>query len=45
MTGQGALNLQSVQPEGKREMSWIDFKNGFRPQVGEKLGGKRSQVS
>jgi methionyl-tRNA formyltransferase len=45
MTGQGVLNLQYVQPEGKREMSWTDFKNGFRPQVGEKFGDKRSQIS
>ena len=41
MTGQGVLNLLIVRPEGKREMSWTDFRNGFRPQVGERFGGKR----
>lgn len=34
-----ALELLEVQPEGKRRMSARDFFNGYRPQLGERLGG------
>lgn len=35
--GQGGLELHSVQPAGKREMSWQDFVNGRRVQPGDRL--------
>jgi methionyl-tRNA formyltransferase len=38
--GDRVISLLRVQPEGKREMSWKDFRNGFRPEVGERLGGR-----
>jgi len=38
VAGEGVVSLLSLQPEGKREMSWIDFKNGFGPQVGDRFG-------
>jgi methionyl-tRNA formyltransferase len=44
MTGDGVLGLISLQPEGKREMSWSDFKNGFRPELGEEFGGSSSDA-
>jgi len=37
---QTALQLLEVQPEGKKKMAVRDFLNGYRPQVGEKLGEK-----
>jgi methionyl-tRNA formyltransferase len=37
-TGDGALRLVTVQPEGKGPMSWRDFANGVRPVAGERLG-------
>lgn len=37
-SGNGVVRLLSLQPEGKREMSWVDFKNGFRPQPGDRFG-------
>jgi methionyl-tRNA formyltransferase len=40
-TGDGVVSLLRLQPEGKREMSWIDFKNGFGPVVGERLGASK----
>ena len=33
-----SLELQEVQPEGKKKMLVRDFLNGYRPQSGEKLG-------
>ena len=30
-TGDGALRLVTVQPEGKGPMAWRDFANGARP--------------
>jgi methionyl-tRNA formyltransferase len=36
--GQSALELLSVQPEGKRRMSARDFIQGYKPRSGEKLG-------
>lgn len=36
--GRGMVSLLSLQPEGRREMSWIEFKNGFRPRVGGRFG-------
>ena len=38
-TGQGALRLLTVQPEGKATMSWADFANGSHPRPGERLDG------
>lgn len=37
-TGEGALELVEVQPEGKRIMGGLDFIRGYRVQVGERLG-------
>ena len=37
-TGGGLLRLLRVQPEGRPAMSWRDFANGARPEVGEQLG-------
>ena len=37
-TGDGALRLLTVQPEGKPPMRWSDFANGARPAPGERLG-------
>jgi len=36
--GNTALGLRSVQPEGKRQMHALDFINGNRIRVGERLG-------
>jgi methionyl-tRNA formyltransferase len=33
-----ALELLTVQPEGKKRMASSDFVHGYRPQNGEKLG-------
>jgi methionyl-tRNA formyltransferase len=32
------LNIEEMQPEGKRRMKARDFINGSKPQAGEKLG-------
>ena len=37
-TGEGALRLLTVQPEGKPAMRWSDFANGAHPTRGEPLG-------
>ncbi len=37
-TGQGTLELTEVQPEGRNTMSGLDFANGYRVKVGERLG-------
>lgn len=37
-TGDGLLELTDVQPAGKRSMRGIDFVNGYRVEVGERLG-------
>lgn len=37
-TGDGALELVTVQPEGKAPMSFAAWRNGARPQPGEVLG-------
>jgi len=37
-TGDGALELLQVQPEGKRPMGGPDFVRGYRIDVGERLG-------
>jgi len=37
-TGEGVLALREVQPRGKRIMQIGDFINGYRPQIGEKMG-------
>ena len=34
-----ALEVQELQPEGKKRMSARDFINGYRPQSDETLGG------
>jgi methionyl-tRNA formyltransferase len=39
-TGEGALELVSVQPEGGRPMSAVDWARGARPRPGERLGGR-----
>ncbi len=36
-TGEGSLELHSVQPAGKRPMSWQDFVNGRHVQPGDRL--------
>lgn len=36
-TGQGALELTEVQPEGKRSMRGMDFARGYHVKVGESL--------
>jgi methionyl-tRNA formyltransferase len=38
-TGDGALELVTVQPEGKGPQDVAAWRNGARPQPGEKLGG------
>jgi methionyl-tRNA formyltransferase len=38
-TGEGALELIEVQPEGKKRMAIRDFISGYRPRSGEVLGG------
>ncbi len=37
-TGQGALELLEVQPEGRRPMSGLDFARGYRLKMGDALG-------
>ena len=37
-TGEGALRMVTVQPEGKAPMRWRDFANGARPTAGERFG-------
>jgi methionyl-tRNA formyltransferase len=36
--GQGAVRLEEVQPEGKGRIDGAAFANGYRPEVGERLG-------
>lgn len=38
-TGQGMLQLELLQPEGKKVMSAEDFMRGYRPREGEAFGG------
>lgn len=37
-TGRGGFRPVDVAPEGRKRMSGIDFVNGMRPEVGERLG-------
>jgi methionyl-tRNA formyltransferase len=37
-TGDGAVGLREVQPEGKGRMEGTAFANGYRPQSGDRLG-------
>jgi methionyl-tRNA formyltransferase len=37
-TGDGAVDLQTVQPEGKRPITGAEFVRGYRPEPGELLG-------
>ncbi len=37
-TGEGALELLEVQPEGRPPMPATDWRNGARPKAGERLG-------
>lgn len=37
-TGDGTLQLVTVQPEGKTPVPWADWVNGARPEPGERLG-------
>jgi len=39
-TGDGALELEQVQPEGKGPMAAGDWRNGARPSADERLGGE-----
>ena len=36
--GRTVLNIETLQPEGKRRMSARDFNNGYRPRPDERLG-------
>ena len=36
-TGEGVLEILSLRPEGKREISGLDFINGYRPSPGERF--------
>jgi methionyl-tRNA formyltransferase len=36
--GQGVMALEEVGPEGRRRMPGGAFVNGFRPELGERLG-------
>jgi methionyl-tRNA formyltransferase len=36
--GDGAVRLENVQPEGKQRMDGAAFVNGYRPEVGTRLG-------
>lgn len=38
-TGQGTLEIQSLQPAGKRVMGWQEFVNGRHVQAGDRLEG------
>ena len=38
-TAEGCLKLEEVQPQGKKRMMAADFRNGYRLEVGERLGG------
>jgi methionyl-tRNA formyltransferase len=40
-TGEGALRLLTVQPEGKGAMPWAAFANGARPRSDDSLGPPR----
>jgi methionyl-tRNA formyltransferase len=37
-TGDGVVELHEVQPEGKGRMDGAAFANGYRPEVGDRLG-------
>jgi methionyl-tRNA formyltransferase len=37
-TGKGALQVEEIQPEGKKTMSTVEFLRGYRPREGEDLG-------
>jgi methionyl-tRNA formyltransferase len=37
--GVGSIELQEVQPEGRKRMGGADFIRGYRPVAGEQLGG------
>ena len=41
-TGDGALTLTEVQPEGKKRMSGLEFVRGYRLKVGDVFGSHRS---
>lgn len=43
-TGQGALEIHSVQPAGSRPMSWQEFVNGRHVQPGDRLEKIRDEV-
>lgn len=38
-TGEGIVELREVQPEGKSPQAASDWRNGARPESGERLGG------
>ncbi|UCE18402.1 MAG: methionyl-tRNA formyltransferase [Gemmatimonadota bacterium] len=41
-TGEGALSLAELQPEGKRRMSGLEFVRGYRVKEGDVFGSNRS---
>jgi methionyl-tRNA formyltransferase len=40
-TGQGLLEILQIKPAGARLLSGRDFRNGYRPQPGERMGDNR----
>ncbi len=43
--GKGVVSLLTLQPEGGRELSWVDFKNGMKPRPGEKFENEVCGIS
>lgn len=41
-TGQGRLDIQSIQPAGKKAMPWKDFVNGYRVAPGDAFAAPES---
>jgi methionyl-tRNA formyltransferase len=39
-TGDKCIELKIVKPEAKREQTGVDFINGYKPQIGESMGGE-----
>lgn len=44
VTGTELLELISLKPAGKKVLTGRDFINGYRPQIGERLGGKDEEI-
>ena len=43
-TGEGALRIRSLQPEGKKRMSCAEFMRGYEVKVGEALHGSEKRI-